>query len=82
MSEQLEWFPYDPVECVEKEIYHIRTKEGTEYSFMYPNGEGFHRQHDHALCKQLRVPKSEVTHVALHMTHDDFLDNFILGRNA
>lgn len=59
----MNFFPYDPVECVEKEIYTIRLKDGRELPDYYPNGEGFHRTRPHA-DNPARVPKTDVTHVA------------------
>lgn len=58
-------------------VYHIRTKEGVEYSGAYPNGAGFH-------CinpgEGRRVAMNDVTHYAIQMTFDDHADKFIFKR--
>lgn len=58
-------------------VYHIRTKEGADYSGAYPNGAGFH-------CinpgEGRRVAMSDVTHYAIQMTFDDHADKFIFKR--
>lgn len=74
------WLPFDQEanNNIDKDyVYHIRTKEGAEYSGMWPNYIGFHCQNP---GEGRRVPMSDVTHYAIQMTFDDHADKFVFNR--
>ena len=78
--DEIQWLLFDSEarSNVDKDyVYHIRTKEGAEYSGMYPNGDGFHCLNP---GEGRRVDMSAVTHYAIQMTFDDHADKYVFKR--
>ncbi|WOL24585.1 hypothetical protein fHeYen902_239 [Yersinia phage fHe-Yen9-02] len=69
------WEELPAYDDLQSELYNIRTKDGVEYSFMYPNGAAFHKHyHPEKLPPYpARIPLTEVTHCQLMtLNMDDF----------
>lgn len=80
MDQAINWLPFDEEarNNIDKDyVYHIRTKEGTEYSGMWPNYAGFHCQNPK---EGRRVAMSDVSDYAIQMTFDDHADKFVFCR--
>ncbi|QZE56199.1 hypothetical protein pEaSNUABM40_00002 [Erwinia phage pEa_SNUABM_40] len=78
--DDIQWQVFDDAarDNIDKDyVYHIRTKEGAEYSGMYPNYAGFHCQNP---GEPRRVDMSDVTHYAIQMTFDDHADKYVFKR--
>ena len=78
--DQVQWLIFDKdarLNLDKDYVYYIRTKDGDEYSGMYPNGEGFHCQNP---GEPRRVAKEDVRYYAVQMPFDDHADQFVFGR--
>ncbi|QYW02961.1 hypothetical protein pEaSNUABM14_00002 [Erwinia phage pEa_SNUABM_14] len=58
-------------------VYHIRTKDGTEHTGMWPNYAGFHCLNPN---EGKRISMDDVTHISEQMTFDDHSDKYVFNR--
>lgn len=60
-------------------VYHIRTKDGTEFTGMFPNYAGFHCLNP---GEGRRVAMSDVTHIRIQMSFDDHADRYVFNKEV
>lgn len=76
------WMPLPDYDDLMSELYNIRLKDGTEHSFMYPNGAAFHKNYQHD-GKHDRVLLTDVTHCQLmSIDMDEFYDIFVSAQGS